>query len=57
MPKGIIEIKCPQCEKMFGISLDTFDQVKQVEFTCGQDGQRILVELDKKNERLIVQNR
>ena len=51
--KAMIKIKCPHCDKEWGVSLNTFDYVESVKIEC-YDGQ-LLVKLDKKTKTLIIE--
>jgi len=50
---AIIKVKCPLCEKEFGISPNAFDLVDTVKFTCW-DGCVLFVTLDKKTKTLSI---
>ena len=49
----IIRIKCPNCDKEFGVSLNAFDHVKTVIIEC-YDGTRLDVSLDKPDKSLTI---
>jgi len=48
----MIKIKCPFCDKEYGVSLNTFDVVDAVEIQC--DDGTLRVEMDKKTKKLII---
>ena len=48
----VIKIKCPHCEKEWGISPNVFDQVDTVKIVC-YDG-TLLVKMDKQTKTLTI---
>jgi phage FluMu protein Com len=49
----IIKVKCPNCEKLHGISLNAFEHGREIKFKCEYDSSCISVSFDK-NGGLIV---
>jgi len=50
---NLIIIKCPLCNKEFGISPNAFDQFDTVKIMC-YDGGMILVSMDKETNTLVI---
>jgi len=48
-----IKIKCPQCDKEFGISINVFDYAEIVKVECW-DGVILTVSFDKKTKTLAI---
>jgi hypothetical protein len=53
MDDGIIKIKCPLCDKEYGVSPNAFEQVDTVRIEC-YDNAILLVKMDKKTKTLTI---
>jgi len=51
--ENLIMIKCPLCNKEFGISPNAFDQVDTIEIECNNGGM-LLISMDKETKTLTI---
>jgi uncharacterized C2H2 Zn-finger protein len=60
MADDMIQIKCPKCDNLFGVSLNTFDHVDEVKLRCVNDNKEhdelfLSVTYNKKGKSLAVE--
>jgi transposase-like protein len=49
----IIKVKCPNCERLYGVSLNVFEHGREAKFKCEYDSSCFSVSVDK-NGSIVV---